>query len=128
MTFYRFFFFPLGYNIMTELLGYHSNHMEITNISLKDKLFKSPNVFFVLFCFCFCFLFLFLFLKVLMLNMTSYIDSKNTIPLVLKKKWGWSCKEYGVRCLKKWFQWWQKQWCREAHKKFAIIISGNVKQ
>lgn len=29
---------------MTELLGYHSNHMEITNISLKDKLFKSPNV------------------------------------------------------------------------------------
>lgn len=67
---------------MTELLGYHSNHMEITNISLKDKLFKSPNVF----LFCFCFLFLFLFLKVLMLNMTSYIDSKNTIPLVLKKK------------------------------------------
>ena len=44
MTFYRFFFFPLGYNIMTELLGYHSNHVEITNISLKDKLFKSPNV------------------------------------------------------------------------------------
>lgn len=29
---------------MTELLGYHSNHVEITNISLKDKLFKSPNV------------------------------------------------------------------------------------
>lgn len=29
---------------MTEFLGYHSNHVEITNISLKDKLFKSPNV------------------------------------------------------------------------------------
>lgn len=43
---------------MTELLGYHSNHMEITNISLKDKLFKSPNVFFVLFLF-FVFIFIF---------------------------------------------------------------------
>ena len=30
---------------MTEFLGYHCNYVvEITNISLEDKLFKSPNV------------------------------------------------------------------------------------
>lgn len=43
MTCYRFFVFPYGIT-SHWISGYHSNHVEITNISLKDKLFKSPNV------------------------------------------------------------------------------------